>query len=384
MPAERRGGPGSGVSGGEDYARLTEELSALFGRGVDEPLDDGAFRSWALRTFAYQVATNATYRTFCAGRGANPAHVSAWEDVPAVPATAFKHLDLLSWNGDDVEAVFRTSGTTGGRGERGRHLVPSLALYRASLLPNLRAALLPEGERLPLLSLIPPPAAVPDSSLSTMVGAAADALCDGATWLVGADGRLDVDGFVAAAAEARDAGRPALVTGTAHAFVHLLDALAAENRTARLPEGARIMETGGFKGRSRVVEREELYAALEDRLGVPAHHVVNEYGMTELLSQLYEPVLREGPGSARRHVPPPWLRVRALDANTLAPVPPGEPGLLAFFDLANVGSVCHVLTEDVGTVEADGVRLVGRAHGAEPRGCSRAMEELMSAAEEGP
>lgn len=369
-------GPASGGEGA--FSRLAAELIALFGRGVDQTIDDVDFREWALRVFVHQTTANSTYGRFCQARGRTPGNVDAWEDVPAVPATAFKHLDLASGDGR-VEATFRTSGTTRGQDGRGRHPVPSLALYRASLLPNLRSAMLPEQEGLPLVSLIPPPGAVPDSSLSTMIGAAADSLCESAVWLVDAEGHLDVDRFVRTVAELRDRRRPALVAGTAFAFVHLLDALVARHVTPRLPEGTRIMETGGFKGRSRVVERGALYAALEERLGVPEHHVVNEYGMTELLSQLYEPVLREGPGSERRHVPPPWLRVRALDPTTLRPVPTGEPGLLAFYDLANAGSVCHVLTEDIGTVSEDGVRLRGRVTGAEPRGCSRAMEELMSA-----
>jgi len=143
------------------------------------------------------------------------------------------------------------------------------------------------------------------------------------------------------------------------------------------------METGGFKGRSRTVGREELYGALEARTGVPRGRIVNEYGMTELLSQLYEPVLREGPGASGRHVPPPWLKIRALDPATLAPVPAGTPGLLAFFDLANAGSVSHILTQDVGAVSPDGVRIRGRAEGAEPRGCSLALEDVLGA-KEGP
>ena len=74
------------------------------------------------------------------------------------------------------------------------------------------------------------------------------------------------------------------------------------------------------------------------------------------------------------------LAVRALDPTDLTPLPHGRDGVLAFFDLANLGSICHVLTEDVGSVHAGGVRLRGRSVGAEPRGCSRAMDDLMSAA----
>jgi acyl-coenzyme A synthetase/AMP-(fatty) acid ligase len=137
------------------------------------------------------------------------------------------------------------------------------------------------------------------------------------------------------------------------------------------------METGGFKGRSRVVARDELYDDLARALGIPVQRMVNEYGMTELLSQLYDPVLVPG-GTPGRHLPPPWLRVRALHPDTLAPQPPGQSGILQFFDLANAGSVSAILTEDVGVVDEDGgVRLRGRSPGSEPRGCSLAMEELL-------
>ena len=140
------------------------------------------------------------------------------------------------------------------------------------------------------------------------------------------------------------------------------------------------METGGFKGARTSVSREELHRRIAEAIGVAADHVVNEYGMTELLSQLYEPVLTEGMASVGWHVPPPWLRVRALDPASLRPLEDGEEGILAFFDLANLGSICHVLTEDVGVVRGGRLRLRGRAPGAEPRGCSRAMDDLMSAA----
>ncbi len=364
------------------FSHLADELVTLFGRGVDAPLDPEGFNALALRVFAWQLETNATYRRFCLGRGVGDASVERWQDVPAVPVTAFKQLDMISAGSTEVDIVFRTSGTTRGQGVRGRHAVPHLSLYRASLLPNFRAYLLPEDVPLPLLSLIPPPRELPDSSLSTMIGTVADELCDGVRWFVDGQGHLDVDAFHEEVAAVSAAGRPVLLVGTAFAFVHLLDGLADRDLRVRLPEGTRIMETGGFKGRSRRMDRDALYEAIDSRLGVPSDRVVNEYGMTELLSQLYEPILREAPGSQRRHVPPPWLKVRALDPATLSPLPEGEVGLLAFFDLANIGSVCHILTEDLGSISGDGLRLRGRVAGAEPRGCSRAMEELMAAAEE--
>lgn len=360
------------------FERLVADLERTFAAGVDAPLDDDAFARLAGRVFTHQLEANATYRAFCEGRGVRPESLARWQDVPPVPTRAFRYVDLGSAQAPP-EATFVTSGTTADEGARGRHPVPRLSLYRAALRPAFAAHLLPDGRALPLLSLVPSPELAPDSSLSTMIGDVAATFARRVSWLAHPRAGIDAEAFVAAAGDAAQRGEPALVVGTAFGFVHLLDALAAAGARPRLPDGSRVMETGGFKGRSRVVARDDLYAEIEARLGVPAERIVNEYGMTELLSQLYEPVLREGLRARGLHVPPPWLRVRALDPDTLEPLPDGTPGLLAFFDLANAGSVAHVLTEDVGSVSPEGVRLQGRVVGAEPRGCSLALEELLAA-----
>ena len=80
------------------------------------------------------------------------------------------------------------------------------------------------------------------------------------------------------------------------------------------------METGGFKGRSREVPRDELYDAIENRLGVARSHIVNQYGMAELGSQFYDSQLYEsvrgGTLGPRRKLGPPWARVRFIDPET--------------------------------------------------------------------
>ena len=50
----------------------------------------------------------------------------------------------------------------------------------------------------------------------------------------------------------------------------------------------------------------------------------------------------------RRKLGPAWLDVAAVDPATLRRVADGNPGLLRFFDLANVGSVSAILTGDLG------------------------------------
>jgi len=165
------------------------------------------------------------------------------------------------------------------------------------------------------------------------------------------------------------------VFSTAFALAAVCDALG--DGCPSLPAGSRVMVTGGFKGRSREVPAGALYDQAARVFGVPASHVVGEYGMTELSSQLYEPRFATGSGAIGVYRPPPWLRVSAADPATLAPLPPGREGVARFVDLANVDSVVAVQTLDWVAVDSTGdVTLFGRAPGAEPRGCSLVIEDL--------
>jgi len=141
-----------------------------------------------------------------------------------------------------------------------------------------------------------------------------------------------------------------------------------------------VMQTGGFKGRSRDVPADVLRRAVADCFDVPEAFVVAEYGMTELSSQLYEGTLAAGIAGTARHgvyLPPPWVRVTAVDPETLAPVPAGAEGLARIVDLANVDSAVAIQTADRVRVLPEGVELLGRAPGAPPRGCSIAIDEML-------
>src|SRR5262249_19119058 len=126
-------------------------------------------------------------------------------------------------------------------------------------------------------------------------------------------GRLEMESLVAACQGAQASRRPLAILGTSFSFVHVLDALGATRLP--LPEGSRILHTGGFKGRSREVSAEDLRTSLAHAFGLDPAFIVGEYGMTELSSQLYEGTLRARlglPTPCGRHgvfLPPPWLHV---------------------------------------------------------------------------
>ncbi len=149
------------------------------------------------------------------------------------------------------------------------------------------------------------------------------------------------------------------------------------------------METGGYKGRSRVLEKEALHRLISDHLGLAPAHIICEYGMSELSSQAYDSApgpSRITPHALRRFRFPPWARVQIISPETGLEVGEGETGLIRVLDLANVYSVMATQTEDLGIRRGDGFTLVGRAALAEPRGCSLmpATTDELSAAQPQP
>ena len=338
-------------------------------------LDAAAFRALALDLFAYQVAHNAPYAAFVRALRGDAFAPQGVEDIPAVPATAFKEARLATFPPYQTALWFETSGTTHGHG--GRHELPTTRLYEAALLASFDRMLLADGTRLRYLNLVPDPRERPHSSLGFMLATVARERGDGREgWFLHGD-ELDIDRFVADVARAADDGAAVCIAATAFALVALLDALAARGRDLALPPGSRIMETGGFKGRSRVVERAALYGEAAARLGIPISAIVAEYGMTELSSQYYDDFTSRDRIEPRVKVAPPWLRAIVADPEGRA-CPDGVIGAIRHIDLANRGSVIAIETEDLGAIVDGGLVLLGRDAGAELRGCSLDAETLVA------
>jgi len=243
-----------------------------------------------------------------------------------------------------------------------------------TLLPWFRAHLLPENARLRYISLTPPPAQAPNSSLVHMFATVhrelgtSDSIFSGHAEN-GGDWQLDLDKTIAALHEAMVSNRPVALLGTAFNFIHLLDQLQTTSLRVQLPPGSRALETGGYKGRARELPKPELHALITQLLGIAPDRIISEYGMSELGSQAYDCVAGNPTGS-RRFRFPPWARAQIISAETGREVGEGETGMIRIFDLANVRSVMAVQTEDLGVRRAGGFELLGRAAMAEARGCS--------------
>ncbi len=320
------------------------------------------FAELALAVHRYQYRANPVYRRFADRLGA--AAPSTWRAIPAIPAEAFR-MSVLACG--PAERVYRSSGTTAGPDRRAAHHVPDVDVYRASALAGFARAVLPAGTRRRFIVAAPERSTHPVSSLGEMVTwlrSAYDA--DSVPSCLHASG-VDVERLVHTL-DRIHASEPIVLIAVTSALLRLADWADARRHRFPLPAGSLVVDTGGCKGYAQDLPRADVLARYRRTLDVATAQIVNEYGMTELASQLYA----TGDGPLR---PPPWLRVLVCDLATGRELPPGAVGCLRFFDLANLGSVMAIQTEDVGRVRDGGIELLGRAPGAVARGCSLLAED---------
>lgn len=339
---------------------LQKKIAEAIAMGIDPETRDALLCEVA----TWQSRVNATFAKLCRARKITFEHVRTPDEWPAVPTELFRHVRVSTYTDPALDRhTFRTSGTTSGA--RGTHFFRDLSLYDLAAEKAARMYLLPSTMRLAMLAAHP--TEVPDSSLSYMLGRFECWFGRETHWCWRAN-TLDLDVLRNAFDEAVRSNESIALLGTSFALVHTEDRLAKDERW-ELPSGSVIMPTGGFKGRSREVDRGELHALLEARFGSNIT-IIGEYGMTELSSQMYE---IEGELSV-----PSWVRATPVDPDTLRPVKEGEVGVLRIDDLANLDSVVSIQTADLARLESGRLTLLGRAPGATPRGCSLAIEEALS------
>jgi hypothetical protein len=351
------------------------------------------FDSLAVDLARFQAENVPGFARLLGARGIDPAELRLAGEVPAVPTDVFKLARVATFAAGEETQTFRTSGTTQGQDARGVHSFRDVGTYdrgavafgRASLV----ADLLPPGNmsRVPILVLGPSPEELPDSSLTHMnalfVAAFGAPASTDETYFV-KDEVLDVVGLDERVARLMVGGsKGALVLATSFALVHFLEAVG--DAPFRLPAGSRVMQTGGFKGKSREVDAATLRRDVARAFCLDERSVVSEYGMTELSSQFYERTAVDADARPGVYREPPWARVVPVHPETLEPVPHGEIGIARIEDLLNVDSAFAVLTADRvrrvddGTEANRGFELLGRAPGAPPRGCSLSIDEMLSA-----
>jgi hypothetical protein len=260
-----------------------------------------------------------------------------------------------------IARTFLSSGTTRADRSQSHFSKAGLDSYRrnsVTAFQNILRHFFADPHAVSGLSLIPSVETWPDSSLAQMV-----------QW-IGEEYRLEYWDGMSPVPET-----PVWVFGTAFHFVNLAD----DGVRIRLPVGSLVIETGGTKGRSRSVTREELYALISEHLAVPRNRIISEYGMCELATQAYDYVEdHEGPDLAleeRWFRFPPSIAVSVYDR--LSHSQKNGEGTLVVHDAWRLDYPWPIRTEDMARVRADGAfQLLGRVPMSPLKGCSMLAEQI--------
>ncbi|OGW41472.1 MAG: acyl-protein synthetase [Nitrospirae bacterium GWD2_57_9] len=349
--------------------RLTEEILGFIEAGVDAELPD--FNDYSMQLFALQYENNQLFREFCDAKKVRPGDIDRWEDVPMVYNDVFKTHLVASFPLEQSVMSCLTGGTTSitqrgriFRDEDGKRLVfaANRMMTGSYLFPDFE-----EGMRCRILILAPSPQLAP--SMGMAIGMDQTRLAFGtpdSMFLLGKTG-IDIKALLKALRESEASNVPVALIGATSAYVYFFQACRRKKISFRLPPGSRVCDGGGYRGRFGVVTRQDYYAMVSEILDVPETHCVNVLGEAETATNLFDDALRRHvkglPPRKRTRPVPPWSRVRAMSIDDLTPLPDGEVGLLAHWDLANVPTVLSVITDNLGytTDNGSGCEMVGRA-----------------------
>jgi hypothetical protein len=318
---------------------------------IFEIQSEADFEALALEVYDFQRTNNPIYRQFL--QLTNRWEAQKLSDITFLPIQFFKYHEVLSVPKNERHTLFLSSGT--GSIGRSKHLIQDISWYETSFEKTYRL-LFGQPENQIILGLLPNYLEQGNSSLVYMVHH------------LMAKTQHALSGFVLGQANelqqryeaALEMGKEVVIFGVSYALLDVME------MGVKMPQ-AKIIETGGMKGR----RKEETKALLHEKLknGFEVKNIYSEYGMTELLSQAYSLEFND-------FRCPPWMKVLFGDMNDPFSLTNGErKSRLNIIDLANFQTCSFIQTEDTGRKTQLGFSLEGRMDLSEVRGCNLMMEE---------
>ena len=300
-------------------------------------------------------------------------------DIPFLPVSLFKTDLLTSIPDDQVFKLVTSSGTTG-------QAVSRITLDRdtAALQSRALAAIMADllgPQRLPMVIVDCASTLKDRARFNARAAGILGMMTFGRQhfYALDDDMRLDVDGLKAFLE--KFAGTRVLLFGfTWLVWKHFAPEMA---RADLRFDNAILIHSGGWKRLTdEAVDNATFKARLVEMTGIGT--VRNFYGMAEQVGSVFV----EGDDGL---LYPPWFAdVIIRDPMTLAPLPPGEVGVVQVLSLLPLSYPGHsLLTEDLGVIEhidgaapgryGKGLRILGRVPKTELRGCSDVAAARLSA-----
>jgi Acyl-protein synthetase, LuxE len=364
---------------------IISDIEALIKHGADQKRNDPKFNELALRLFAYQFEKNKYYKKYCQKKEILPTKIESWEEIPAVPTAVFKEFPMTTFPPEKAVKIFKTTGTSNPSKKGIVYLnEDGLRLLDMGYRESCKTYYFPDNKKLFCVFLMPTPESAPEMGITHGLWESVQEVMDGYIYLITPKG-IDFTGVVSVLKQKEKEGVPVFLAGPSFGFVYLFDAGKKQNFSFQMAPGSRLGQGGGYKGRSREMTREEFKKYACSFFGLDPDYVLDTLGLTEISTafhenSLYNHVKNIKDSSYKPNLP--WTRTTAVDPDTLERLPKGKIGLLRHYCLTNVCTVLAVQTDDLGYETENGFDITGRVKGAEARGCSIAMDDMINAATE--
>jgi len=370
-----------------EAVELRKDISDFIkaGGGFEKKEKNDMFNRLCLRLFKLQYESMESYSKFCDKKGANPSNVKDFLDIPPIPAQVFKSSKIFIYPDEKIYLTFKTSGTSGAARAEAYYSKSGAELTSLAVVTNARMYFFPDGKHARFFLFAPRPDEAPNLTMSFGFTEVINKIGPyGGSHYIGKTG-LKIDEFFSAIKKTVDENIPAAILAPSFALVAILDKMNADKIKFKLPSASRVLDAGGFKGRSREIDRGQMLRMVEENFGVAPEYCVNALGMSEIGSQYYDNNLKNytlGIKSAIVKENPHWAKTLVMKTDGsykyIAPSSYEEMGALVHFDLSNFDRALAVLSDDKGSYAPGGFLIHGRLVADDLKGCSLTAEELIN------
>lgn len=315
------------------------------------------FKKRCLDLFDFQFQYNQVYRTFSETLGVTPRKISSVDQIPLLPIEAFKRCRIVTNQpSGEPEVYFESSGTSGM--DRSQHVVLNQSVYKESVLSGFDTHF--PVNQTALAFYMPGYRQNRHSSLIKMAEILIENDPSGLSRFIQTS-----DDLCKMIENVNQYGKKLVLFGAAFGLLDMIEQWDIPDTN-----NIEVIETGGMKTYRREISKRELRIRISDGFNIPQKSIHSEYGMCELLSQMYAI-------GSEWFSHPHWINVTIRNSdNPMIEEGYGEEGKIGIIDLANLYSCPFILTEDRGVMNAEGqFQVLGRWNTESLRGCNFLIDD---------
>ena len=338
----------------------------------------------------HHMDNNGFFKDYMDREGFSPDEIKTEEDLAKIPfihANFFKKYEVLSVDRDSITEHVTSSGTTGQKSQMffdkdsfdfGNAMIENEFRYYGFLSD--------EPTNYLLFTYEPAQTSKNLGTAKTDVGMLSYAPVNDTFFALRYNGQghdFDVYGTIKALEEYEESGLPVRIFGFPSFLYFTVKQMKDTNhRPLKLNPKSMTMLGGGWKGYAdKQISKTELYALVEEMLGIPESNCRDGYGSTEHSVPYFECPKH------RFHIPV-YSRMIIRDVETLKPLPLGKPGFANFITphllsvpaisvLMGDMAVMHDAKECGCGIKTPFMEILGRAGTSKAKSCAITASELL-------